>query len=65
MNELSKKRKKYIPIKEVAEYTGTSNRQVYRNIQLPLFEECVKKFGTKTYRVDLDLYTEICQQVFR
>lgn len=64
-NILKRSRRVYKSVKEVAEQFNLSQKQVYRNIKRPEFEDCIAKFGTGCVRVDIDKYFEICQQVFR
>ncbi len=64
-NILKRSRRVYKPVKEIAAQYGTSDRQIYRNLQRPEFQECKAKFGTRCVKVDVEKYFEICEQVFR
>lgn len=64
-NPLKRSRRTYKPVKEIAKQYSTSERQIYRNIKMPEFEDCVAKFGSGCVRVDVDAYFETCQKVFR
>lgn len=62
---LKRSRRKFIKVKDLAEQYQTSERQIYRNLKMPEFEDCIAKFGTECIRVDEDLYFETCQKVFK
>ena len=63
-NMLSKKRIKYVAVKELAEELSTTVQQIYRILKLPEMQVATKKIGTAGVRVDKEKFYEILDQIY-
>ncbi len=64
-NICSRTRRKFSPVKELAEELGTSVQQVYRILKKPAMEEAIQKIGTAGIRVDKEKFYQILGQIYR
>jgi Mn-dependent DtxR family transcriptional regulator len=64
-NILSKTRRKFIKVKDFAEQFDMSDKTVYQMIKNPIFEEAVRRIGSKGIRLDEEKMIEIMEQYYR
>ena len=64
-NNLSKTRRKFIKVKDFAEQCDMSDKTVYQRIKNPIFEEAVRRIGSKGIRLDEEKMIEIMEQYYR
>lgn len=62
---LKRSRRRYVKPKTIMEQYEISKPQVYKILRMPEFQDCIKKVGSKTIRIDQDKFFEISEQVFR
>lgn len=62
-NILSKSRTKYVTPKQLAEQYDISKAQIYKLLNMPIFETAIFKLG-KNIRVNQDLFYEISKKYF-
>lgn len=64
-NILSKKRKKFVKVKDFAEIYDISDKTVYQMIKNPIFTEAVRKIGDRGIRLDEEKMISIMEQYYR
>lgn len=64
-NICSRSRKSFVSPKKLAEQYDVSDKQIYKLLAMPIFAKAIKRLGTRTIRVDQDLFAEINDQYFR
>lgn len=64
-NCLSKTRRKFATVKEIAEQYSVTVQDIYKKLKLPIFEEAIIKIGNRGIRVDQDKYYEILERTYR
>lgn len=64
-NLCSRSRRKFSPVKELAEELSTTVQQIYRILKEPGMEIAVQKIGKSAIRVDKEKFYEILEQIYR
>lgn len=64
-NICSRTRRKFSPVKELAEELSTTVQQIYRILKEPAMEVVVQKIGKSAIRVDKEKFYEILGQIYR
>lgn len=60
-----KPRTKYMKVKDFAEMYDMSDKTVYQMIKEPIFNDAVKKIGTRGIRLDQEKMVAIMEQYYR
>ena len=64
-NICSRTRRKFIPVKELAEELNVCVQQIYKILKRNEMEDAVKKIGTAGIRVDKEKFYTILEQIYR
>ena len=64
-NICSRTRKKFAPVKELAEELDCCVQQIYKILKRPEMKDCKKMVGTAGIRVDKEKFYEIMEQIYR
>lgn len=64
-NICSRTRRKFSPVKELAEELSTTVQQIYRILKEPAMQGVVQKIGEKGIRVDKEKFYAILEQIYR
>ncbi len=60
-----KPKTRYLKVKDFAQIFNISDKTVYQMIKNPIFEEAIKKIGTRGIRLDEEKMTSIMSQYYR
>ncbi len=64
-NICSRTRRKFSPVKELAEELSTTVQQIYRILKEPAMEDAIQKIGKSGIRVDKEKFYTILEQIYR
>lgn len=64
-NICSRRRTKFVTVKELSEELGCTVQQIYKILKRPEMQNCKKKIGTAGIRIDKDEFYRIMEQIYR
>lgn len=64
-NICSRRRTKFVTVKELSEELGCTVQQIYKILKRPEMQNCKNKIGTAGIRIDKDEFYRIMEQIYR